>query len=142
MCTLTGTYRASFCAYSLTVFQVPLNYSEPISSSNSASIAIIRTLSPYSPSSNNHKGPLLFNPGGPGGSGVDFMLEEGQVLRTLAGDAFDIISFDPRGTCHLFDLVSLLYFIFQASRAPRQTSRSSPTMLIGTYGPPRRPFSP
>src|SRR6266550_6896903 len=80
-------------------FQVPLNYSEPISSSNSASIAMIRTLSPYPPSSENYKGPLLFNPGGPGGSGVDILLEEGQVLRTLAGDAFDIVSFDPRGTC-------------------------------------------
>src|SRR6266550_2325662 len=80
-------------------FQVPLNYSEPVSSSNNASIAIIRTLSPYPPSSENYKGPLLFNPGGPGGSGVGFLLEEGQVLRTLAGDAFDIVSFDPRGTC-------------------------------------------
>jgi hypothetical protein len=80
-------------------FQVPLNYSEPLSSSDSASIALIHILSPYPPSSENYKGPLLFNPGGPGRSGVDFVLAEGQLLRTLAGDAFDIVSFDPRGTC-------------------------------------------
>ena len=88
-------------------FQVPLNYSEPISPSNNASIAIIRTISPYPPSSENYKGPLLFNPGGPGGSGIDTVLNEGQLLRTLAGDAFDIVGFDPRGTC-LFDLVCSL----------------------------------
>ncbi len=89
-------------------FQVPLNYSEPISSSNNASIAIIRIVSPYPPSSESYKGPLLFNPGGPGGSGVDIVLDEGQILRTLAGDAFDIVSFDPRGTCLFHLLVSLL----------------------------------
>ncbi|KAF8351763.1 Alpha/Beta hydrolase protein, partial [Amanita rubescens] len=85
---------------------VSLNYSEPISSSNNASIAIIRTLSPYPPSSENYKGPLLFNPGGPGGSGVDIVLNEGQLLRTLAGDAFDIVGFDPRGVSRSTPTVS------------------------------------
>lgn len=95
----------AFCSAHHTIrrsLQVPLNYSEPISSSNNASIAIIRIISPYPPSSENYKGPLLFNPGGPGGSGVDVVLEEGQILRTAVGDAFDIVSFDPRGM-RLFD---------------------------------------
>ena len=82
------------------LFKVPLNYSEPISSSNKASIAVVRSLSPYSPTSQNYKGPLLFNPGGPGGSGIDTVLTDGGLLRLVAGDAFDIIGFDPRGMCH------------------------------------------
>ena len=89
-------------------FQVPLNYLEPISSSNRASIALIRTLSPYPPTSQNYKGPLIFNPGGPGGSGVDTMVNDGSLLREYLGDAFDILSFDPRGMCR-----------FRASRLSR-----------------------
>ena len=77
---------------------MPLNYAKPISPSNSASIALIRTLSPYPPTSQNYKGPLIFNPGGPGGSGVDIVLGDGGLLREYIGDAFDILSFDPRGT--------------------------------------------
>ena len=43
------------------------------------------------------KGILFVNPGGPGGSGVDFVLQAKPLFATLR-QSFDIVSFDPRGT--------------------------------------------
>ncbi|KAI8959394.1 alpha/beta-hydrolase [Daldinia sp. FL1419] len=45
----------------------------------------------------NYKGPLFFNPGGPGGSGVYALKDRGALLQTIAGKNYDIISWDPRG---------------------------------------------
>jgi pimeloyl-ACP methyl ester carboxylesterase len=46
-----------------------------------------------------HKiGSIFFNPGGPGGSGVDFILGAGPYLYTPEVRArFDLVGFDPRG---------------------------------------------
>jgi pimeloyl-ACP methyl ester carboxylesterase len=40
---------------------------------------------------------LLLNPGGPGGSGIDFMFRFGEQLNTIVGEGFHLLSFDPRG---------------------------------------------
>ncbi|KAI5860940.1 alpha/beta-hydrolase [Durotheca rogersii] len=45
----------------------------------------------------DYKGPLLFNPGGPGGSGVAALINRGALLQAIAGRNYDIVSFDPRG---------------------------------------------
>lgn len=46
----------------------------------------------------NKKGSLFFNPGGPGGSGIDFMLTAGPSLFTKeVRERFDFVGFDPRG---------------------------------------------
>ena len=50
-------------------------------------------------SSTEYKGPVLLNPGGPGGSGVEFIQIDGDLLSTILGPQFDIVSFDPRGMC-------------------------------------------
>jgi hypothetical protein len=42
---------------------------------------------------------VLFNPGGPGGSGVDMIALAGSALAVMVGPEFDIIGFDPRGKC-------------------------------------------
>lgn len=42
-------------------------------------------------------GPLLLNPGGPGGSGVDFALQADQLFSKKVQRKFDLIGFDPRG---------------------------------------------
>ena len=35
--------------------------------------------------------------GGPGGSGVEFVLGAGPAFQALIGDDFDLLGFDPRG---------------------------------------------
>lgn len=44
------------------------------------------------------KGSLFLNPGGPGGSGIDFVLGAGPILFTPeVRAAYDLVGFDPRG---------------------------------------------
>lgn len=73
--------------------KVPLDYSKP--GSAAISIAMVR-LPAADPA---HKiGSIFFNPGGPGGSGVDFIVAAGPFLYTDEVRArFDLIGFDPRG---------------------------------------------
>jgi len=72
---------------------VPLDYSNP--SGSKAAIAVIKVPANVS-SSEKHGGPVLINPGGPGGSGVAVVLELGKQIQTIIGKQFDIIGFDPR----------------------------------------------
>ncbi|KAJ6473852.1 hypothetical protein C8R45DRAFT_782251, partial [Mycena sanguinolenta] len=74
-------------------FQVPLDYSGP--QPGSASIAIVRW--PSTSPKSEYLGPILFNPGGPGGSGVDAIVQSGAAFASIFGPEFDIVGFDPRG---------------------------------------------
>ncbi|MFK7917820.1 MAG: alpha/beta hydrolase [Ilumatobacter sp.] len=42
-------------------------------------------------------GSLVFNPGGPGGSGIEFLDQVGAFIPDEVADRFDLVSFDPRG---------------------------------------------
>jgi len=73
--------------------QVPLDYDNP--GVAAVSIALIRV-----PATDPARkiGTLFFNPGGPGGSGVDFVLSVYPYLYSDEVRArFDIVGFDPRG---------------------------------------------
>ncbi|EUC31269.1 hypothetical protein COCCADRAFT_38629 [Bipolaris zeicola 26-R-13] len=70
---------------------VPLDYED--SSVGTTTVAFIRKLAP-----GNVTQDLLFNPGGPGGSGVGSLLSGiGDLILNLSGEQYNIISFDPRG---------------------------------------------
>lgn len=59
-----------------------------------SSIPLIRrpaTTTPY-------KGQMLFNPSGPGGSGVTYIQEIIALALQVIGSNYDIVSWDPRGT--------------------------------------------
>ena len=71
--------------------QVPLNYSDP--NDGLINIALIR----ISAISEPYLGPLLINPGGPGGSGVELVGEYGEIWEWAFSSNFDVIGFDPRG---------------------------------------------
>jgi len=70
--------------------QVPLNYSDL--NDGLINIALVRIPATSEP----YLGPLLVNPGGPGGSGVEYVGEYGEVWE-WAFPNFDVIGFDPRG---------------------------------------------
>ena len=93
---------------------MPLNYSEPLE--DSLVVALIRYPSPHQTDPALYKGPILFNPGGPGGSGVDFLLGTGKKYSDLFDGLYDIVSFDPRGTC----LPSLLSLLLRLTPIPTQ----------------------
>ena len=72
---------------------VPLDYGDP--SGAQLPIALIR-LPATDPA--DRIGSVIVNPGGPGGSGVDFVRSAGAYLFTPEVRArFDIVGFDPRG---------------------------------------------
>ncbi|KAF8816536.1 hypothetical protein BYT27DRAFT_7077196 [Phlegmacium glaucopus] len=85
---------------------VPLNYSDP--EGEEAVIAVIRKPSTLPETSSNYRGPVLFNPGGPGASGIDMIQgPSGDLFGVLLGPQFDIVGFDPRGIGHSTPRVSI-----------------------------------
>ncbi|WP_245647299.1 alpha/beta hydrolase [Microtetraspora niveoalba] len=70
--------------------EVPLDYSAP--SGEKIGISVIRL-----PATGKRIGSLLINPGGPGGSGVDYARAARSVLSEKVRSRFDVIGFDPRG---------------------------------------------
>lgn len=70
---------------------VPLDYEDP--EGESIDLALVRV-----PASGDRKGAVLFNPGGPGGSGFDYIAQGGtSITEALGLTDFDLIGFDPRG---------------------------------------------
>lgn len=70
---------------------VPLDYEDP--TGPTVDLALIRR-----PARGAQRiGALLVNPGGPGGSGVDEVRNDGTGLPDAILGAFDIVGFDPRG---------------------------------------------
>ncbi|GJJ06210.1 hypothetical protein Clacol_000399 [Clathrus columnatus] len=72
--------------------ELPMDHLQP--SGETVAIALVRV-----PASNkeDYRGPILLNPGGPGGSGVMFAHRIGNTYQKLIGDEYDIVGFDPRG---------------------------------------------
>jgi pimeloyl-ACP methyl ester carboxylesterase len=80
-------------AFDCGTLAVPLDPEEP--SGDTITIAMVR-LPAVDP--DTRIGPLLFNPGGPGGSGFDYIAQAGNTMVNQMGlQDFDLIGFDPRG---------------------------------------------
>jgi len=84
---------ANFGPFECGQLQVPLDYSQR--NAGVISLALVR-LPATDP---QHRiGSLLINPGGPGGSGVDFALFAASLASDDVRARLDIVGFDPRGT--------------------------------------------
>ncbi|KAI5918439.1 alpha/beta-hydrolase [Camillea tinctor] len=79
--------------YDCARLDVPMDWLDP-SESERVTLAVIRL---RATELDDYKGPVFFNPGGPGGSGVYAMRDRGELLQTIIGKNHDLISFDPRG---------------------------------------------
>jgi len=75
--------------FDCSTLQVPLDYKHPNGESISLSIVRLKTKNPV--------GSLLLNPGGPGGSGVDYARAANYVVSQNLISNYDIVGFDPRG---------------------------------------------
>jgi pimeloyl-ACP methyl ester carboxylesterase len=72
---------------------VPLDYDKPKGRQITLALARLPASDP-----SRRIGSLFLNPGGPGGSGVDFLFEAGPFLYSDEVRArFDLVGFDPRG---------------------------------------------
>ena len=70
---------------------VPLDYADPTGAT--ASVAVVRI-----PARGESLGPLLFNPGGPGGAGLIGTMGASALMADSAiPERFDLVGFDPRG---------------------------------------------
>lgn len=74
-----------------TSIKVPLDYDDP--SGETIELAMNRL-----PAGGSKSGSLLVNPGGPGGSGLDFVKSSAPLLFSEpVKNSYDIVGFDPRG---------------------------------------------
>lgn len=86
------TWKGCGDDFQCTTVQVPLDYSKP--SGEKVGISVIRL---PAQDKSARIGSLLTNPGGPGGSGIDFVRQVGRAFGDDLRRRFDIVGFDPRG---------------------------------------------
>ncbi|KIV83824.1 hypothetical protein PV11_05815 [Exophiala sideris] len=79
--------------YSCANFSVPLDYTDP-TSNETLELTLTRINATIQPA----RGSVLFNPGGPGAGGADFITGGGEEFMTVLGGQFNLIGFDPRAT--------------------------------------------
>ncbi|MGP4113041.1 alpha/beta hydrolase [Streptomyces sp. 4N509B] len=79
-------------AWECATLTVPLDYAEP--EGDTIEIALIRA---PAPEGREGLGSLVFNFGGPGGSGVATLPRASEQYRALHEGGYDLVSFDPRG---------------------------------------------
>ncbi|MGH8869203.1 MAG: alpha/beta hydrolase [Actinomycetes bacterium] len=72
--------------------RVPVDYAEP--DGDSITIAVTRL---RAGDRDDRIGSLLLNPGGPGGSGIEYAQAADRVVNAPLRERFDIVGFDPRG---------------------------------------------
>ncbi|MFI1831449.1 alpha/beta hydrolase [Streptomyces sp. NPDC020412] len=87
-CTKPGGPATQECAS----LEVPLDYRDPGGPKVSVAVSRVRSEDP-----GERRGTLLIVPGGPGSSGVQRLTEQAAALRQQLGDAYDLVSLDPRG---------------------------------------------
>jgi pimeloyl-ACP methyl ester carboxylesterase len=74
------------------LLEVPLDYAKPNGEKIKLAVSRVKHKSPDS----EYQGPMLVNPGGPGGSGLIYAIF-GDFVPDGGGDDYDWIGFDPRG---------------------------------------------
>jgi pimeloyl-ACP methyl ester carboxylesterase len=98
--------------------EVPLDWSMPKGKTTYVGIARKRA------TDQTHRlGALIFDPGGPGGSGVDDLLNGNRITPAVAA-RFDIIGFDPRGVNTSAQVLCDQTVYDQARAAKRPTSQA------------------
>lgn len=87
------TWHPCYEGFQCSRLDVPIDWIDP-TEDDRVVLAVIRL-----PAVNreDYRGPVIFNPGGPGGSGIWSIRDHGRYMQTIVGDNHDIVTFDPRG---------------------------------------------
>jgi pimeloyl-ACP methyl ester carboxylesterase len=76
--------------FECTTFNAPIDYANPADGALQISVIRKRT-------TGSALGSLILNPGGPGGSGIEYTTYADYVVSNTLRENFDIVGFDPRG---------------------------------------------
>lgn len=87
-----GDTAGEFIDLECATLSVPLDYAAP--DGELIDIAVARTATA---AGDVRIGSLVFNPGGPGGSGIEFLTAASALVPPELAERFDLVSFDPRG---------------------------------------------
>ena len=84
-------WKSCYENYQCTDLLVPIDYTEL--KTGTFNISVLK----YPTTSAKKLGSLIVNPGGPGGSGVDYAYAAEYLFNPAILEAYDIVGFDPRG---------------------------------------------
>ncbi|KAF2164862.1 hypothetical protein M409DRAFT_67582 [Zasmidium cellare ATCC 36951] len=132
-------YHDCYDKFQCARLELLLDYNSTDADGPVIAVALIRLPAKVPVTDPRYGGPILINPGGPGGSGVERLLEAGVSLQNLA-DAerdpahslpddkyFDMIGFDPRGINHTTPTITCF---------PDSISRQAWNLQVETEGLP------
>ena len=85
-------WRACLNGFECTSFKVPVDYSHL--DGTSFTLQVIKHVA-NKPA--KRLGSLIMNPGGPGGSAIDYVLSADSIVSRSIEDVYDLVGFDPRG---------------------------------------------
>ncbi|MEM9514863.1 MAG: alpha/beta hydrolase [Actinomycetota bacterium] len=88
-----GATPLAVVSFECATLAVPLDHDDP----DGEQIDIAVTRVPAGGDADDRIGSLVFNPGGPGGSGIEFLQNAAPIVPAQVADRFDLVSFDPRG---------------------------------------------
>ncbi|OCL08454.1 hypothetical protein AOQ84DRAFT_293120, partial [Glonium stellatum] len=106
------SFRKCYAGLQCAKLELPLDYWNGTNPDKTISLAIAKVPAKVPVTDPRYGGPILINPGGPGGSGVEFAVLAGVYLQQLVDSLeppdshpaenstakyYDIIGFDPRG---------------------------------------------
>lgn len=77
------------CGY----YEVPLDWADESVGTGKLAVAIY-------PATKERWGTMFGNPGGPGASGIEYVLGYGPNISVMTGGHYDVVSWDPRGVGH------------------------------------------
>ena len=116
--TITWTPCAEDPTAECGTLRVPVDWSRPRGQTFELALARRKATDPAA-----RIGSLVINPGGPGGSGVDFALFAHEYFTPDIARRFDIVGFDPRGVARSHPVVCSLDLLLQAP-SPLLTSQA------------------